>query len=171
MTTKSLFLVLMSTSTALSYVSTSTPSGIITKPTFGSIHQHEEEDSTLRVPTNQHRHSTTYDLGLGKNPPVVGKRTSIDTDRNTATRFWVEHEAVHQYPSPSLAIEEFKPRIPPKMPLPKVKPSRMSEDVLNISSKKGSSVIFQANPNLKIDLNTVWVEMMIHNQQMQLATN
>ena len=170
MNTKSLLLAIMTVPNVFCYVSTSTPSGIITKPTFGIINQ--QECSTSKVPTNRHRRSTTYDLGLGKNQPVIGKTTSIVTDLDTATLFWVEYEAVNKYPSPTLATEEITSNAPLKIPLPKVKPSRMSEDVLNITSKKDlSSVIFQVNPNLKMDLNTVWVEMMIHNQQMHLATN
>lgn len=97
---------------------------------------------------------------------------------------------MNQYPSPVTALTTNvqvqvnedatssiqAPPVAKRKQLPVIKPTRKSEDVLNIVSQTEMgipSVIFQTNPDLKIDLNTVWVEMMIHSQQqlLQFAAN
>jgi hypothetical protein len=188
MNTKTLLLTIMSVPAAFGYVSTSTPSGMTTKPAFG-LDRSIPATSQRQVPKHRNRRSNTYDLGLGKNQPVTGRSSLVADDLETVTQFWIEHEAVNQYPSPIAATTVVIPVVeadatsstqaPPvakRKQLPVIKPTRKSEDVLNIFAQKEAdmpSVIFQTNPDLKIDLNTVWVEMMIHSQQqlLQFAAN
>lgn len=146
----------------------------------------EKEANTL--PTKS---KSNYDLGLGKNKPVTNKRVKealrVDASLDP-TRFLVEHEVVSKYPSPldsdSNLISSHRPKSDRKN-LPKVKHRRHSEDVLRIrdSPSVGNEhsnhnnddnsrhpVIapihrFSTESITKLDVNTVWVEMMLHNEQ------
>jgi hypothetical protein len=189
MNTKSLLLTIMSAPVAFGYISVSTPSGMTTKPAFGLD---RSISATSQRPVREHRNrrSNTYNLGLGKNQPITGRSSIVTDDLESVTQFWIEHEAVNQYPSPVTALTTNvqvqvnedatssiqAPPVAKRKQLPVIKPTRKSEDVLNIVSQTEMgipSVIFQTNPDLKIDLNTVWVEMMIHSQQqlLQFAAN
>jgi hypothetical protein len=111
----------------------------------------------------------TYDLGLGKNQPVQGK---TQTPTGHVTSFLLEHESVRQYPSPldEQAIQE--PSINKrKKILPKVNLKRRSEDVFRIESGEfnAAPLIIATSSGDKFDVNTVWVEMMIHSEQMKLV--
>jgi len=169
MNTKTSLLAIMYAPNAFGYVSTNTPLGITTKPFFGI----EKTNSARTVPKPRHG-GMVYDLGLGKNLPVSGRAATEITDLETATQFLVEYEGVNPFPSPRSSDTE-NPVLPTKRILPIIKPTRKSEDVLSIFTQNDSdsvpATIFQTKANLKMDLNTVWVEMMIHNQQMQLAKN
>jgi len=134
-----------------------------------------------------------YDLGLGKNKPVTNRRAdemsrTDDTSLDPA-RFMIEHEAVSKYPSPlDSNSNSHHQTISSRKNLPKVQHRRHSEDVLHIrdfpSIRNG-----QENDNnddnsrhpvivpvhrlstessalmTKLDVNTVWVEMMLHNER------
>jgi len=126
----------------------------------------------------------TYDLGLEKNKPLIQKRTE-ETDPTDESlhpaRFMIEHEAVSNYPSPldSSRIPNAQTKSVRKN-LPKVNHRRHSEDVLHI---RDSPSIQNNNGNRKedgnyrhpviapiheltnFDVNTVWVEMMLHNER------
>lgn len=140
-----------------------------------------------------------YDLGLGKNKPVtkqrVGETPSGDNDFDP-TQFLIEHESIRSFPSPldfeseshSSSTSNSKNK---RKNLPKVQHRRHSEDVLYIqdahSSRNpmddcndgnsfypvilpinkfsaGSSVSVQ-----KLDINTIWVEMMLHDEQKKFS--
>jgi len=146
------------------------------------------------------RRKLKYDLGLGKNKPVTNKRTEETPSINKAfdpTRFLIEHESVRSYPSPldlgSESQSRNKNRTKNKRKiLPKVQHKRHSEDVLYIrdcdyvingkDNCKDDSfchpIIVPINhfyvgsniPATKLDVNTVWVEMMLHNEQKKLRT-
>jgi hypothetical protein len=111
-----------------------------------------------------------YDLGLGKNKPVYGG-TLQKNDPVDATKFLVEHESVRAHPSPfgqaqpSQQAEPKKKRI-----LPEVQLERRSTDILTIQND-GIVVIphISVTSKAQLDLNTVWVEMMIHSEQMKLV--
>mmetsp|Transcript_2331 Transcript_2331/g.6219 ORF Transcript_2331/g.6219 Transcript_2331/m.6219 type:complete len:217 (+) Transcript_2331:120-770(+) len=149
-----------------------------------------------------------YDLGIGKNPPVVNRYaddylSSLDKGYNP-TQFLVEHETVRPYPSPldldfqSLPrnIEnqnELKQR--KRKNLPKVHHRRHSEDVLRIEDPtcnrktRGTDhnnvhlcrptivpinrkISVDKNPRaVKLDVNTVWVEMMLHHEHSKTISN
>jgi len=158
-----------------------------------------------KVTTVTPRRKPKYDLGLGKNKPVVTHTTRAEimppTDNNQflePTRFLIEHESVRSYPSPmDSEISRSQNRTNDRTignrknkNLPRVKHRRQSEDVLLIRDpdsirnadeddnnyKDGNvrhPVIvpihrFSTEQNdeaEKLDVNTVWVEMMLHNEQ------
>eukprot|EP00531_Pseudo-nitzschia_arenysensis_P011682 CAMPEP_0116134074 /NCGR_PEP_ID=MMETSP0329-20121206/10455_1 /TAXON_ID=697910 /ORGANISM="Pseudo-nitzschia arenysensis, Strain B593" /LENGTH=222 /DNA_ID=CAMNT_0003628767 /DNA_START=97 /DNA_END=765 /DNA_ORIENTATION=- len=130
-----------------------------------------------------------YDLGIGKNKPVVNKRigeTSTTESTVDPTRYLMEHEAVSSYPSPldSNTSQSSKSK---RKNLPKVNHRRHSEDVLHIrdthpiqndaDNHKGDNSshpvivpIYQFSSEsgamgTQLDVNTVWVEMMLHNER------
>lgn len=140
-----------------------------------------------------------YDLGLGKNKPVANKRTEETPSTDKAfdpTRFLIEYESMRSYPSPLDLGSESQSRNNNRTKnkrknLPKVQHRRHSEDVLYIRDSdyitNGEDncnddsfchpIIVPINhfsvgsniPATKLDVNTVWVEMMLHNEQKKLC--
>ena len=143
------------------------------------------------------RNMIKYDLGLGKNQPFNNDNGNelSSGKRIHPTQFLVEHESVRPYPSPlnldsqshsSNNRNEAKDK---RKTLPKVQPIRQSKDVLHIRDPNihmgntkeddnafGHPVIVPINhssvgrnePAVKFDLNTVWVEMMLHSEYKKL---
>jgi len=123
--------------------------------------------------------------------------SSSGKQRSPPTQFLVEHESVRPYPSPlnldSQQSESSNNRNEAKSNrknLPKVQPRRQSKDVLHIrdpiymgntkdDNAFGHPVIVPINhssvgrnnnePAVKFDLNTVWVEMMLHSEHKKLV--
>jgi len=115
-----------------------------------------------------------------------------DKDIYEAARFMVQHESIQKFPSPLDPIHQQRGtrndekgselnharKRRPKA-LPKVEPKRQLEDVLFIldeldesseqklasTSKSRHPVMIQPNQNRQIDINSIWVEMLIHDQQ------
>ena len=115
----------------------------------------------------------TYDLGIGKNQPLAQKRsyTVSNVVRDDAAQFLglgMEHESVRPYPSP-LDYASLSPASPAKSPLPKVQLKRNSEDMLAIRNSDNFTPDIIPISDAQLDVNTVWVEMMIHSEQMKLA--
>ena len=121
-----------------------------------------------------------YDLGLGKNKPLTNDKpaTSQSQDVMAASQFWIAPVPAVTFPSPRALDEEMVERAfavstRPRKELSKesrrssisLHPKRQSEDDLRISNEG----IISRSRATKLDLNTVWVEMLIHNQQMQLT--
>ncbi len=131
----------------------------------------------------------TYDLGLGKNKPVTNKRAEktnpTDISQHPA-QFMIQHDAVSDYPSPlAVASESNLSSKPTRKNLPKVNHRRHSEDVLHIRdfpSSQNDQNNHQKEENsfhpiiapinalpgataTKFDVNTVWVEMMLHSER------
>jgi len=141
-----------------------------------------------------------YDLGLGKNKPVtdkgLGETPLVDTNL-APTQFLVEHESVRPCPSPLNSDSESLTRNTKGLEkkrknLPKVQHRRHSEDVLHIRDRHSiENAIYDYNDDnlshpviapvncfsagcngraAKLDVNTIWVEMMLHNEKkMSLA--
>ena len=134
----------------------------------------------------------SYDLGIGKNPPVVYGQPSQSPPTNTyvnieeSTRFWVEYEATQEFPAPIVEIPK-KP-VTSKTPVPKVQPKRRTKDALHIqhppvnnrrastsstSSSENGEKLLGSVPSMRrisndqLDVNTAWVEMMLHSEQMK----
>jgi len=141
------------------------------------------------------RRKLKYDLGLGENKPFnnerAGETTPGDNDLDP-TQFLIEHESVRPYPSPLNFDSKLESRSTNhsrnnRKNLPKIQHRRHSEDVLQIQDVRvignplddcidGNScypIIIPINeisavgnaPVEKLDLNTIWVEMMIHNER------
>jgi hypothetical protein len=115
----------------------------------------------------------TYDLGLGKNQPFYGGKSNSQISMTyEVTQYLVEHEAVRAYPSPVVVDEQQSPSsssATKKRPaLPRVQLERQSKDTLKIKNRGDFVPHIRATSDDKLDLNTVWVEMMIHSEQMKL---
>jgi hypothetical protein len=142
------------------------------------LQQLQEQNESRRV---------TYSLGLGKNQPVLGASTTANTitseetvdDVYQAVQFWTGHKAVRNIPSPNenlklaeklKADEQSKP---PKSSARHIVPTRLAQDLLSISNhhhvgeeSRGPTMIGDVQA---MDLNTPWVEMLIHEQQLKFA--
>jgi hypothetical protein len=124
-----------------------------------------------------------YDMGIGKNGPVLARSEAMtpSTASNEFTgndgRFIIEYESVRPFPAPLL------PELAPKMKvLPKVKPRRNAQDILNIDSTSSAlasaenyhpmmvPVLGDDVEPIKLDPNTVWVEMMLHDEMRKLVS-
>ena len=146
-----------------------------------------------------------YDLGLGKNEPVVDRSTTkvipasigeedartnnhngIAGHGNQYAPFWMVHDSTNIFPTPMTTSTssqtgtaataptkkpaDSKPR---KSRLVPIIPSRKTKDVLKIltgQDKEGSQATIERTEPVKLDLNTIWVEMLIHDQQQQLQS-
>ena len=154
--------------------------GVVEYPSPRAI-QHHKESATAKLP------QARYDLGIGKNPPLhslVG--TSFDEpDSKTAVQFLEEYESVVEYPSPlqhphprSAGSSKKKRQFP-------VHVHRFSVDLIDICEvasggsgarpvaythrpSPGTSQRGSGGRRSPWDLNTPWVEMLIHEQQQQL---
>lgn len=140
----------------------------------------------LETPAKSPQRQFKYDLGIGKNKPVINKRVD-ETSTNDAsidpTQFLVEHEAVSTYPSPMDWNSNHNTKSARKN-LPKVNHRRHSEDVLHIrdshsilnvendrnNDNSSHPVIVPIHSAAKLDVNTVWVEMMLHNERSKVMT-
>jgi hypothetical protein len=156
--------------------------------------------------------SYSYDLGLGKNKPLLSSAASTFYEQpqtaQEATRYLVEHESVRPYPAPQLpptiiaGEQQQQQQVlksttvsdkqalatttsskndgdTQKICLPRVELKRKAQDILHIwedsnnnsnnsaqqQDVSSSNMIGSASPNHKMDLNTVWVEMMIFHEQ------
>jgi len=157
------------TSSSLGYsVATERPwVGSLSTKEFPSISVRRDELSTNLAPpkkiVSRKRNPRSYDLGIGKNPAVNGV-TSFVNEADPA-KYWAGHEATNAFPSPIR-----------KKPLPKVHLKRMAQDVLEIKERgeRGdphSPYVVKAFHREQLDLNTLWVETLIHaERQRQLAT-
>lgn len=142
----------MALPSVFSYSSSSTP---ISNPAFGLIQS-----------TKNHQSPQKYDLGLGKNKPLTKHpSTSLPTDVQTASQFWGAPEPAVEYPSPrerrSEKNNDDTKRGNTSTP---IFPRRQSEDVLHIREDR----TIKQTSAAQLDVNTVWVEMLIHDQQRKL---
>ena len=131
----------------------------------------------------------TYDIGLGKNKPVLSKtaHTTRDTsiveefDTTNAFMYWNDYESVREYPSPLEKSETtFMKSDPPTKKARKVStinPSRHVEDSLPILAGKSDTMstvkdhpVMLRSDSSRLDVNTAWVEMLIHSEQRKFAT-
>jgi hypothetical protein len=142
------------------------------------------------------KRSVSYDFGLGKNPPVAkstryGENASGDTCHHpqqpitqqqssprpplfveAIAQYLVEHEAVREYPSPNRIIPATTSIGKKKRAYPVfIVPKRMTGDgILWIQGTHSiPSVITAQTPGRHFELNTLWVELLIHEQQKKLA--
>jgi len=126
-----------------------------------------------------------YDLGIGKNKPVIKfdpGSLSHEPYNENAGEFIIEHEAVREYPAPSSEALQAT-AVPKKTNLPKVQPRRRAQDLLAIHHHpngvsdnhpvmvpiRNLPVQPEAFEPLKLDPNTIWVEMMLHDELTKLV--
>jgi hypothetical protein len=148
--------------------------------------------------TSRTKPRASYNLGLGRNPPIVSESKETASFRRVnfneyppaaieaVTQYWVEHEAVREYPSPHKnAAKNAILRRTVKESTDKDKdaskkmvrssrvifPNRMAgDDVLRIHHADQEAVAVWQTPGRHFELNTPWVEMLIHEQQMRFAS-
>jgi hypothetical protein len=124
----------------------------------------------------------TYALGLGKNQPVLGTLTTANTvkreetaeDVYQAVQFWTGHDSVRNIPSPYDNLKAAEKLMADAQSKPKTRfrhivPTRFVEDLLSISNHHDVGEESRG-PTMRgdvqaMDLNTPWVEMLIHEQQ------
>jgi hypothetical protein len=126
----------------------------------------------------------TYALGLGKNQPVLGASTiaSTVTGEETAeqvfqaVQFWTGHEAVRntRYENLKAAEKLMADAQSKRKPRSRhIVPTRLVQDLLSISNhhhvgeeSRGPTMFGNVQA---MDLNTPWVEMLIHEQQLKFG--
>mmetsp|Transcript_12531 Transcript_12531/g.34531 ORF Transcript_12531/g.34531 Transcript_12531/m.34531 type:complete len:235 (-) Transcript_12531:108-812(-) len=148
--------------------------------------QTQEEDQQQQQQQQQHNQqsqspSYSYDLGIGKNKPFVPRVTTASmVSINDVTQHMNQHESTRTFPSP-LMDEDVMPATPAKdqkknKVLPKIRLERRSADVLSITANDETISTQQAQPrtlptitpkirSTEMDINTIWVEMLIHSEQ------
>lgn len=167
------------------------PNAIDASPSSSSSSQKEDEQVAFTKSDQRSSASrSTYNLGIGKNKPVVPRRND-GTSRAAvshpqsvleATRYWSDHEAVREYPAPIQSTEDMF-ATKPKKTLPVVNPTRQAHDVLTILGDSSISDDPLRHPQqlksqpimvpsteqrgAQLDVNTVWVEMLIHSEQLK----
>jgi hypothetical protein len=130
----------------------------------------------------------SYDLGLGKNSPVTKASSTNDAtgvsedDIFKATQYWSEYESVRDFPSPrSQMIVDFEKHSSQTKKSRKQVPlhlKRAVQDSLTflpsvgldsgrtLSSLPKLPVMVQSGSS-QLDVNSVWVEMLIHSEQLR----
>jgi hypothetical protein len=130
----------------------------------------------------------SYDLGLGKNSPVTRASSTKDDMGVTgdkvfqATQYWSEYESVRDFPSPqSQMTVEFEKRSPNTKKTRKQVPlhlKRAVQDSLTFLPSTGLDAgripsmlpklpVMVHSDSSQLDVNSVWVEMLIHSEQLR----
>jgi hypothetical protein len=161
-------LLLACTKETLAYIvsGTSTSSAVITSPTF--------LPSPVTTKNDQRETRVKYDLGLGKNLPVTSRpeqafKSPQDQDIDLAVEYWMVSDSTQSFPQPNSQAERdtlgSSKSTSTIKKLHPIIPSRFSMDAIHIShSEHESQAVWTVHPN-NADLNTMWVEMLIHHEQ------
>jgi hypothetical protein len=162
----------------------SEPKIIARRPTVRKPHSADTKNSEVLAQQLHERRRVTYALGLGKNQPMLGASTTggtvvgeeIAEEVYQAVQFWTEHEAVRSIPSPYENFKAAEKAMAAAQSKPKTRsgpifPARLEEDLLSIFHHHGEE---SSRPTMygsiqELDLNTPWVEMLIHEQQLKFA--
>jgi hypothetical protein len=156
----------------------------------GSRQTKVNDDWGVVYKTRNRVNKPKYDLGIGKNKPVnfiqgpqsFGQASYL----GDSGEFIVEHESVNDMPSPLVNLQQnnnANKEEPPKRVLPKVQPKRKAQDLLHIRDhlpNDGDTRLrhpvmiplynFSAG-KVTLDLNTIWVEMMLHSEYSKCVVN
>ncbi|CAB9500671.1 expressed unknown protein [Seminavis robusta] len=138
------------------------------------------------VTSTQQPCRATYDLGLGKNAPVTHSSGSnlytAESDSRVleATKYWSEYESVREFPSPqSQQVVAYRSAVPETNKKMRktvlLHPKRTMQDSLTIvpnaarqklrtSTGQPVPMMVQSDAS-QLDVNSVWVEMLIHSEQ------
>jgi hypothetical protein len=125
------------------------------------------------------RATVTYDLGIGKNQPVGGHtvddaKDAVATDPYELAKYCSEFEAVNEIPNPVQRLKELQLQHRKEASKPKIQPivpKRFNRADFSIQKDDGSEalVIMPQEMINHFDVNTAWVEMLIHEQRAKLA--
>jgi hypothetical protein len=159
-------LLLACTKESLAYIvsGTSTSSAVITSPTF--------LPSPVTTKSDERETKAKYDLGLGKNLPVTSRPQQAfkpHQDVQQVVEYWMVSDSTRSFPQPNLQAERdtlgSSKSTSTIKKLHPIIPSRFSMDAIHIShSEHESQAVLTVHPN-NVDLNTMWVEMLIHHEQ------
>ena len=145
-----------------------------------------EEDWAAVFKAKKKLKKPRYDLGIGKNQPVLSSSMATmpgdaaDAADENVGQFINDYESVRTFPAPPSPFPTQKPQ---KKVLPKVQPRRNAQDILDIHfSRDSDSVVSERHPvispvlgkdaePIKLDPNTIWVEMMLHDEMNKLVVN
>jgi hypothetical protein len=152
----------------------------------------QNKDRAAVFQAKQRLKKPKYDLGIGRNKVVNFDMAVSPGNQNNqyvkdavgVGKYIVEHEGVQEFPSPIReGMIEPVPSATKWQVLPKVHPSRKVSDLFDISSltddalpvmiaRYDSSTAFEHGmvEPLKLDPNTVWVEMMLHDEIHKLVS-
>lgn len=156
----SLLLSLQATPGAFSYVPIGSPQAL----------SNYNQPRHLGKPTAQTKKRTLYDLGLGKNEPVGVSKSDHNKLHNVGnpTEFWMVQDSARSFPVPGVEQPMEKPKIQLRRRSVSIVPTRLSEDVVSISKEDDGSFKVSQSGQVKLELNTLWVEMFIHNQLLEM---
>eukprot|EP00547_Thalassionema_nitzschioides_P016075 CAMPEP_0194234450 /NCGR_PEP_ID=MMETSP0158-20130606/2156_1 /TAXON_ID=33649 /ORGANISM="Thalassionema nitzschioides, Strain L26-B" /LENGTH=222 /DNA_ID=CAMNT_0038967619 /DNA_START=117 /DNA_END=782 /DNA_ORIENTATION=- len=100
------------------------------------------------------------------------RRNYYSNTHEIITKYWNDYEAVNEYPNPNNnnnnnhneKKNQVEIKSKPQQPIP----VRLAQESVSISGAGGvdTRAKFQVNPT-ELDMNTLWVEMLIHHQQQQ----
>jgi hypothetical protein len=130
------------------------------------------------VNTNEKRY-ISYDLGIGKNEPVYNRQSSPSVVQlDDITKFWIEHEAVHEILSERQRLQMMKLT---ELHTPTTKKDRNNLPVVNLKRFTiNEEIAIRPENNERIhahaqqlitshyDLNTPWIEILIHHEQQKI---
>ena len=117
--------------------------------------------------------NAVYDLGIGKHHALVKEEPEHEESNiQLASRFMVQHEAVHEYPEPNsehepiwMASTAQDPRVlQTHIVATKLQPSTDLQADYQHPTSHHTTVAF-ASPAGTMNLNTIWVEMMRYEQE------
>jgi hypothetical protein len=165
------FLILVWIKGTFAYIvsSTTSSSAVISSPTFLL--------SPITTKKNESETRVKYDLGLGKNLPVTKSQKSFQLhhDIHQAVEYWMVSDSARSFPQPDSQLEKNTPEIPISASTAKklypIIPNRFSDDVIYISDSEQEAqmqAVWTLHPN-NVDMNTMWVEMLIHHERMNYA--
>ena len=146
----------------------------------GELKVAHEEDWAAVFKAKKRLKKPRYDMGIGKNQPVLTSSVASmsmpasDVSGNDG-QFINDYESVRTFPAPSSPTGK-----PQKNVLPKVQPRRNAQDLLDIQPF-GDAIATGSRPMMipvlgndpepiTLDPNTIWVEMMLHDEMNKLAS-
>lgn len=162
-----------SRATSTAFSSSALPNGRTNAPhspvSFVERKQRNSQNTEKSV-SSRTRRLQKYDLGLGKNPPVVGgvkaREEAAFTDVYEAARFWVEHEAAVDFPSPHDSYRHHRYYQQHQQPQQDSElTTEAPKERRDVAAVRPASNERRAARKEKVELNTVWVEMMIREQR------
>ena len=164
--------------------------------TTNNAYPHNSFKPAFVTPQQQVQRPVKYDLGLGKNGPVTTrseqatKSTTTTTESTTAyetAQYWNEFESVNPLPNPSEQLRNAAQAVTTAAtgtasnnsnnkkknprPNPRVMPKRFHRDdfAIQMQQQQQELPVMSTSNRRNFDVNTAWVEMLIHEQELKLV--
>lgn len=159
---------------------------------------YQQQQKEREQQQHQQQRTISYDLGLGKNAPVGFIQSNVhpDDDVYEAVQHWDHHQTVNEYPNPevvaqaraammesiaqkaSAEVQANRRQSAKRRTMRKVIPQRFFGEQFPITEQQQQKVdtprtipTMESRESVvrQYDLNTPWVEMLIHEQQLKFA--